>query len=98
MFDGLRPGAQWTGPSRGSPARWKVSDAEVVVAALREAEHRPVSRPFDSRKLQRTGKRRGATPSVRNPCRAHPSSERFNPGPGYAGSADRGPGHAYRSR
>jgi hypothetical protein len=43
----------WTGSLRGSPRIWKTSDAEVVVNAVQEAEHNPVFRPVDQRKLER---------------------------------------------
>lgn len=41
----------WTGNLRGSPRNWKVSDAEVVVMAVQEAQRNPVSRPVEQRKL-----------------------------------------------
>lgn len=41
----------WTGHLRGSPAKWKDADAEVILAALQERkthpQHLPVSRPPD---------------------------------------------------
>jgi hypothetical protein len=43
----------WTGHVRGSPAIWTPADGAAVVAALRAAERRPVSRPVDKLKLAR---------------------------------------------
>ncbi len=44
---------KWMGSLRGSPTRWKTSDAEVVVKAVQEAEQNPVFRQVDQRKLER---------------------------------------------
>ncbi len=42
----------WTGHFRGSPTRWKVSDGEAVVKAVRQAAESPVVRPIDPAKLK----------------------------------------------
>lgn len=46
----------WTGHFRGSPTRWKASDGEAVLAALIEAQKKPVHRPVDPVKLARRPK------------------------------------------
>lgn len=46
----------WTGHFRGSPAKWKASDGEAVLAALMEAQKRPISRAVDPAKLARRPK------------------------------------------
>jgi len=56
FFVGLKSPMAWTGYFRGSPAKFKVSDGEAVVNALREAEKNPVSRSFDKNKLARRPK------------------------------------------
>lgn len=43
----------WTGHFRGSPAKWRSSDGEVVLAALREAKQNPKVRPVEASKLAR---------------------------------------------
>ncbi len=53
VFQDLKNPNAWTGHFRGSPARWKTSDGEAVVAAVQEAEKDPVSRPVDVAKLSR---------------------------------------------
>jgi hypothetical protein len=53
--DGERAAA-WTGHVRGSPTRWKDSDGEAVVQALRAAKDSPVSHEVDPRKLARRPK------------------------------------------
>jgi predicted RNA-binding protein len=55
-FQNLTNPHAWTGYFRGSPARWKASDGEAVLAAVREAEENPVSRPVDTAKLTRRPK------------------------------------------
>jgi predicted RNA-binding protein len=42
----------WTGQFRGSPAKWKDSDGEIVLKALLEAKENPVLRSVDKRKLK----------------------------------------------
>lgn len=41
----------WSGHVRGSPTRWKRSDGEAIVEAVREAAVHPVVRPIDPAKL-----------------------------------------------
>ena len=53
IFENMSSPFAWTGNLRGSPSKWKVSDGEVVVAAVEEAERNPVNRPFDPAKLGR---------------------------------------------
>ena len=43
----------WTGHFRGSPTRWKAEDGNVVFQEVRQAEHNPISRPVDLRKMRR---------------------------------------------
>jgi len=50
------PSKGWTGHFRGSPAKWKVSDGEAVLATLVDAQQNPINRPFDSVKLKRKPK------------------------------------------
>lgn len=44
---------QWSGLVRGSPARYKPEDGEVISAAIREADSNPLARPVDPKKLDR---------------------------------------------
>lgn len=60
FFQNLISPNAWTGQVRGSPARWKNQDGEVVLEAVREAERDPVHRPIDPRKLRTSPKRRQA--------------------------------------
>lgn len=53
IFQNLKSPHAWTGHLRGSPAKWKASDGEVIMKALLEAEVNPVVRPVDPRKLAR---------------------------------------------
>ena len=53
IFRNLSNPHAWTGALRGSPARWKSSDATVVVMALEQAKGNPISRPVDPAKLKR---------------------------------------------
>jgi len=53
IFENVSSPVAWTGSLRGSPRKWKISDAEVVIKAIQEAQRNPVSRPFDQRKLDR---------------------------------------------
>lgn len=53
IFENLSSPHAWTGRLRGSPAKWKASDGETILAALREAEAHPVERPVDPKKLAR---------------------------------------------
>jgi predicted RNA-binding protein len=56
FFQDMKSSIAWTGHFRGSPAKWGVSDAEVVVKALTEASKNPVTRPVDAAKLARRPK------------------------------------------
>lgn len=53
IFENASSEVSWTGHVRGSPTKWKVADAEVVVKAVQEAQRNPVSRPVEKRKLER---------------------------------------------
>lgn len=46
VFQGLTNPNRWSGPFRGSPAKWKASDGEAIVKALQDAEAQPVHRPL----------------------------------------------------
>lgn len=51
IFQNLKSPFAWTGHFRGSPAKWKISDAQIVVEAIQLAESDPVQRPFDRARL-----------------------------------------------
>jgi hypothetical protein len=51
VFSDLKNPNRWSGPFRGSPAKWKRQDGEAVVATVFEAERNPIKRPVDPRKL-----------------------------------------------
>jgi predicted RNA-binding protein len=53
IFENVRSPGAWTGILRGSPRKWKVSDAEVVEQAILEAKRNPVTRPIARNKLDR---------------------------------------------
>lgn len=53
IFRNLSNPHAWTGALRGSPAKWKSSDAVVVKAALEQAQTNPTRRPVDPAKLKR---------------------------------------------
>ena len=53
VFQGLKNPNLWSGAFRGSPARWKPSDGEAIVAAITEASSHPTIRPVDAKKLAR---------------------------------------------
>ncbi|WP_299616976.1 EVE domain-containing protein [Pelagibius sp.] len=53
IFENLSNPHAWTGRLRGSPAKWRASDGEAIVAAMRNASANPVRRPFDPAKLAR---------------------------------------------
>lgn len=52
FFRNLTTPHSWTGHFRTSPAKWKDSDGEVIVNALKEAKEHPIQRSFDERKLK----------------------------------------------
>jgi predicted RNA-binding protein len=56
FFQDMKSPNAWTGNFRGSPAKWKSSDGEVVIAALLEAKTNPIKRPVDKAKLARRPK------------------------------------------
>jgi hypothetical protein len=53
IFRNLPNPHAWTGALRGSPARWKSSDAIAVIAALEQAKSSPTKRSLDIAKLKR---------------------------------------------
>ncbi|HUS17781.1 MAG TPA: EVE domain-containing protein [Chloroflexia bacterium] len=53
IFQNLKSSDAWTGYRRGSPAEWSAADAEVVMAAIRQAKQNPVNNPVDPAKLAR---------------------------------------------
>lgn len=53
VFQNLSHPQAWTGHFRGSPARWKQTDGDAVLAALKVAKANPVKRPVDAKKLAR---------------------------------------------
>src|ERR1039457_5191164 len=56
MFREMKSAIAWTGHFRGSPAKWKAPDGDVVLAALLEAKENPITRPVDAAKLARRPK------------------------------------------
>jgi len=46
VFQGLSNPNRWSGPFRGSPAKWKPSDGEAVMRALETAQSNPEMRPI----------------------------------------------------
>jgi len=56
ILQNLKNPNAWTGHFRGSPAKWKASDGQIVVNALMEAKSHPVVRPVDPAKLMRRPK------------------------------------------
>jgi len=55
IFQNLKSPHAWTGHLRGSPQKWNQKDGEAIVAAVKDAESRPVERPFDPAKLTAFG-------------------------------------------
>jgi EVE domain len=53
VFQNLKSPERWSGAFRGSPARWRVSDGEMVTRAVLDAEKNPVVRPIPPGKLGR---------------------------------------------
>ena len=47
----------WTGHFRGSPTKWKPTDGEAVVGALKQAQQNPIPRPIEAATLQGWPKR-----------------------------------------
>jgi predicted RNA-binding protein len=56
IFENMKSPNAWTGYFRGSPVRWKTSDALAVVEAMKAAEANPVVRDVDPAKLARRPK------------------------------------------
>lgn len=56
IFREMKSPIAWTGHFRGSPAKWKQSDAEAVLNAMLEAKKNPIVRPVDPAKLARRPK------------------------------------------
>ena len=52
-FRDMKSPTSWTGHFRSSPIEEKAEDAEVVIAALEDAQRNPIVREFDPRKLER---------------------------------------------
>ncbi|HEX6818529.1 MAG TPA: EVE domain-containing protein [Ktedonobacterales bacterium] len=52
IFENMNSPTAWTGHLRGSPAKWKTADAEIVVAAIMDAQRHPVKRPVDEARLR----------------------------------------------
>ncbi|MDP5185052.1 EVE domain-containing protein [Blastococcus sp. BMG 814] len=46
VFENLSNPNMWSGPFRGSPAKWKPADGEAVVRALQRAVDHPIERPL----------------------------------------------------
>ncbi len=53
IFQNLKNPHAWNGRLRGSPAKWKRSDGEVIFEALLDAQNHADPRPVDERKLRR---------------------------------------------
>jgi hypothetical protein len=56
IFRDTRSPLRWTGFLRGSPRKWKSSDGEAILSAVRNAQEEPIVRPFDPAKLERRPK------------------------------------------
>jgi predicted RNA-binding protein len=56
FFQNMKSPNAWTGNFRGSPAKWKTSDGEIVVNRLEETATNPIKRPVDKAKLARRPK------------------------------------------
>ncbi|EFH86779.1 EVE domain-containing protein [Ktedonobacter racemifer] len=52
IFENLNSPFAWTGHVRGSPTKWKTSDGEVIVNALKEAQQNPVIRPLTKSRVE----------------------------------------------
>jgi hypothetical protein len=53
IFQDLKSPFAWTGHLRGSPAKWKAADGEIILNAVMDAERNPIIRPVDTAKLAR---------------------------------------------
>ena len=56
IFEKLSSPHAWTGRLRGSPAKWRQSDGDLIFEALLEAREHPIQRPVDPKKLARRPK------------------------------------------
>ncbi len=56
MFRKLKSPHAWTGFFRGSPAEFSKEDAEMIVAAIKDADVHPVAREYDERQYTRRPK------------------------------------------
>jgi hypothetical protein len=52
-FQNMRSPHAWSGHFRGSPTEEKMQDAKVIISSLENAITNPISREYDSRKLER---------------------------------------------
>ena len=50
MFKGLKSPKVWSGFFRGSPTKFKQSDAEIIMEAIKNAVENPIEKEFDERK------------------------------------------------
>lgn len=77
IFRDMKSAIAWTGHFRGSPAKWKPSDGDVVLEALLEAKKTPTIRPVDPAKLARRPKAlKARIGSVTVPESEEPSADR----------------------
>ena len=53
IFGDIKPGHQWSGFFRGSPAEFRSQDAEIIVKSMEEALRNPIERDYDERKYWR---------------------------------------------
>ena len=51
VLSGFGKSWTWTGHFRGSPAKWKPTDGEAVVTALKQAQENPTTRPIEAATL-----------------------------------------------
>lgn len=64
IFQDLSNPNRWSGPFRGSPAKWKPADGEAIVRALEMARDNPVEKPLG--KLRKSSKSNAAAALVLN--------------------------------
>lgn len=53
IFKNLRTPSGWSVRFRASPQKWDTNDAELIVQAIRDAQKKPVKRPFNQRLFNR---------------------------------------------
>ena len=56
IFRNIKPGQQWSGFFRGSPAEFKPDDAKIIIDAVEDALRNPIERDHDQRKYWRHAK------------------------------------------